>query len=102
MKEGRFFPDLEDLHREDMVILGFGAEKALFPDESAVGKQLLVDGNLYTGLGEFAKKKNTLPHQGDLESLIPYRPYRNPPPHDDASFWIAMAQPGKKEVAEAE
>ncbi len=102
MKEGRFFTDLEDLHREDMVILGFDAEKALFPDESAVGKQLLVDGNLYTVLGVFAKKKNTFAHQGDVEVLIPYRTYRKHYPQDDENFVIAMAQPGKKEVAEDE
>jgi len=44
MKEGRFFTDLEDLHREDVVVLGFDSEKALFPDEPAEGKQVLVDG----------------------------------------------------------
>src|SRR5262249_10764555 len=43
MKEGRFFTETEDLHRDDVVVLGFDAEKVLFPDEQAEGKQLLVD-----------------------------------------------------------
>jgi putative ABC transport system permease protein len=101
MKEGRFFTDLEDLHREEVVVLGFDAEKALFPDEPAEGKQLLVDGNLYTVLGVFEKKKGTM-GQGDNEVLIPYRTYRKHYPQDDENFIIAMAQPGQKHAAEDE
>ena len=101
MKDGRFFTDLEDLHREDVVVLGFDAEKALFPDEPAVGKPLLVDGNLYTVLGVFAKKKGTM-GQGDNEVLIPYRTYHKHYPQDDENFIIAMAQPGQKNAAEDE
>lgn len=101
LKEGRFFTDAEDLHRDDLVVLGFDAEKALFPDESAEGKQLLVDGNLYTVLGVFEKKKGTM-GQGDVEVLIPYRTYRKHYPQDDENFIIAMAQPGQKEAAEDE
>lgn len=101
MKEGRFFTDSEDLHRDDVVVLGFDAEKALFPDEEAEGKQLLVDGNLYTVIGVFEKKKATI-GQGDNEVLIPYRTYRKHYPQDDENFIIAMAQPGQKDAAEDE
>jgi ABC-type antimicrobial peptide transport system permease subunit len=100
MKEGRFFTDMEDLHRADEVVLGFDAEKALFPDEQAVGQQLLVDGNLYTVIGVFQKKKNTLNQAGDVEVLIPYRTYRKRYPKDDEGILIAMAQPGMKSMAE--
>ena len=102
LKQGRFFTDMEDLHRDDLVVLGFDAEKALFPDESGEGKQLLVDGNLYTVVGVFAKKKNAFANQGDNEVLIPYRTYRKHYPQDDENFIIAMAQPGQKEAAEDE
>ncbi len=100
MKEGRFFTDMEDLHREEAVVLGFDAEKALFPDEKAEGKQLLVDGNLYTVLGVFEKKKNTFNQAGDVEVLLPYRTYRKHYPSDDETLLIAMAQPNMKKAAE--
>jgi putative ABC transport system permease protein len=100
MKEGRFFTDMEDLHREDVVILGFDAEKALFPDERAEGQQLLVDGNLYHVMGVFEKKKNTLNQAGDVEVLVPYRTYKKHYPNDDENVVIAMAQPGMKNIAE--
>jgi ABC-type antimicrobial peptide transport system permease subunit len=100
MIEGRFFTDMEDLHREEAVVLGFDAAKALFPDEKAEGRPLLVDGNVYTVLGVFDKKKNTLNQAGDVEVLIPYRTYRKHYPNDDENLLIAMAQPNMKKVAE--
>jgi putative ABC transport system permease protein len=102
MKEGRFFTDQEDLHRADVVVIGFDAEKSLFPEERAEGKQLLVDGNLYTVIGVFEKKKNSMGNAGDNEVLIPYRTYHKHYPKDDENFIIAMAQPGMKSVAEDE
>jgi putative ABC transport system permease protein len=100
MKEGRYYTDLEDLHRADVVVIGFDAAKSLFPDESAVGKQLLVDGNLYTVMGVFDKKKSTLNQAGDVEVFIPFRTYRKHYPQDDEIALIAQAYPGKKSVAE--
>jgi len=102
MKEGRFFTDQEDLHRADVVVIGFDAEKSLFPEERAEGKELLVDGNLYTVIGVFEKKKNSMGNAGDNEVLIPYRTYRKHYPKDDENFITAMAQPGQKSIAEDE
>jgi putative ABC transport system permease protein len=100
MKEGRFYTDLEDLHRADVVVIGYDAEKSLFPDETAEGKQLLVDGNPYTVIGVFDKKKSTLNQAGDVEIFIPYRTYRKHYPQDDENIFIAEAYPGMKSAAE--
>ena len=100
MKEGRYYTDQEDLHRADVVVIGFDAEKSLFPDETAEGKQLLVDGNLYTVIGVFDKKKSTLNQAGDVEVFIPYRTYKKHYPQDDEIALIAAAYPGMKSVAE--
>ena len=100
MKEGRYYTDQEDLHRADVVVIGYDAEKSLFPDETAEGKQLLVDGNLYTVIGVFDKKKSTLNQAGDVEVFIPYRTYKKHYPQDDEVALIAAAFPGMKSVAE--
>jgi ABC-type antimicrobial peptide transport system permease subunit len=100
MKEGRFFTELEDLHRDDVVVLGYDVEKALFPDEQAEGKQLLVDGNVYVVIGVFEKKKSAVGDQSDSEVLIPYRTYHKHYPQDDENFIIAQAYPGMKDIAE--
>ena len=100
MKEGRFFSEQEDVHHLDVAVLGYDAEHTLFPDEPAEGKQLLVDGNPYTVIGVFDKKKNAAPGRGDNEIFIPYRTYRKHYPQDDENFILAMAFPGMKNVAE--
>ncbi len=100
LKSGRFFTEQEDLHRSDVVVLGFDAEKSLFPDEDAVGKKLLVDGNLYSVIGVFAKKKSTLNTAGDVEVIIPFRTYLKRYPQDDERIIIAMAYPGMKVAAD--
>jgi len=100
MKEGRYYTEQEDLHRADVVVIGFDAEKSLFPDETAEGKQLMVDGNLYTVIGVFDKKKSTLNSAGDVEVFIPFRTYKKHYPQDDEIALIAAAYPGMKSVAE--
>lgn len=100
MKEGRFFTEQEDLHRLDVVVLGYDAEHTLFPDDPAEGKQLMVDGTPYTVIGVFDKKKNSAPGQGDNEILIPYRTYHKHYPEDDEIFIIGMAYSGMKSAAE--
>ena len=100
MKEGRFFTDQEDEHRLEVAVLGYDAEQTLFPGEEALGKQLLVDGNPYTVMGVFEKKKNPAPGRGDNEIFIPYRTYRKHYPQDDENFILVMAFPGMKSTAE--
>jgi len=102
MKEGRFFTDQEDLHRSDIVVLGYDAANSLFPNEPALDKQLLVDGNLFTVVGVFQKKKNPAPGRGDNEVFIPYRTYRKHYPQDDEHVLLVMAHTGMKNVAEDE
>jgi putative ABC transport system permease protein len=99
VEDGRFFGEAEDIHRADVVALGYDVYHALFPNESAVGKQLLIDGATYTVIGVFEKKKNnTL--GGDDDVIIPYRTYRKRYPGDDEHFLSAMAYPGMKAAAE--
>jgi putative ABC transport system permease protein len=99
--DGRFYTEAEDLHRSDVAVIGYDVAHKLFPDESPVGKQLEVAGNLYTVLGVFEKKKNTAIGNGqDNNVCIPYRTYRKRYPQDDEHFIIAMARPGMRAVAE--
>jgi putative ABC transport system permease protein len=100
IEQGRFFDETEDTHRADVVAIGYDVARALFPDESAVGKPLQVDGNIYTVIGVFEKKKNTTLGGGDDDVIIPYRTYRKRYPMDDEHFIAAMAFPGMKSVAE--
>jgi ABC-type antimicrobial peptide transport system permease subunit len=102
MQDGRFFTDLEDLHREDVVVIGYDVAQKLFPGESPVDKSLEVSGTTYRVIGILEKKKNTNIGNGDNEVLVPYRTYRKHHPQDDEHFITAMVSPGLKSVAEDE
>ncbi len=100
MKEGRFFTEMEDLHREDLAVIGYNIEKTLFPGESAVGKPMEISGITFTVIGVLEKKKNAMIGGGDNDITVPYRSYRKHYPQDDEHFITAMAFPGMKAVAE--
>src|SRR5258708_2915031 len=100
MKDGRFFTEMEDLHREDLAVIGYNIEKTLFPGESAVGKPMEISGITFTVIGVLEKKKNAMIGGGDNDITVPYRSYRKHYPQDDKHFITAMAFPGMKAIAE--
>jgi ABC-type antimicrobial peptide transport system permease subunit len=100
MKDGRFFTEVEDLHRDDVAVIGYNVEKTLYPGESAMDKPIEIDGTVYTVIGVLQKKKNTSIGGGDNDLTVPYRSYRKHYPQDDEHFITAMAYPGMKAIAE--
>lgn|SRR6185312_12863879 len=102
MKEGRFFTELEDQHRAEVVVIGYDVANTLFPKEDPIGKPLQVDGSVYEVVGVLDKKKNAFIGASDNEVFVPYHTYRKHYPNDDENFINAMAYPGLKDVAEDE
>ena len=102
IRDGRFYTDQEDLHRSDVVVIGYDVANTLFPTETPIGKPLQVDGAVYEVIGVLDKKKNAALGISDNEVFIPYRTYRKHYPGDDETFINAMAYPGLKDIAEDE
>ena len=55
-KEGRFFTDMESRGGRSVVVLGYDVAEALFPNGSALGKTVLIDGNPFQVIGVYAKQ----------------------------------------------
>ena len=102
--KGRFFSDAEDLHRAEVVVIGYDLDRALFPSEDGLGKTILIAGHSYQVVGVLEKRKgNILRGEGsDVQALVPYRTYRKHNPNDDEHFVAALAYPGRKDAAEDE
>ena len=49
MSQGRFFTDFEDVHRDDVAVIGDEIDKNFFPAHDGIGKTILVDGVPYRG-----------------------------------------------------
>lgn len=55
-REGRFFNEHESRSGRNVVVLGYDVADALFPNQSAVGKTVLVGGVPFRVLGVYAKQ----------------------------------------------
>jgi putative ABC transport system permease protein len=77
MKQGRFFTQAENLHREKLVVIGEDISDTLFPSLEAVGKELLIDGSSFLVIGVFEKPKGGFGgNDEDKRVIIPYYTFR--------------------------
>lgn len=100
--KGRFFNEAEDLHRSDVIVLGYDADLSLFPNENGIGKVIQIEGVNYTVVGVLERRKGSFLHGdgSDKQALVPYRAYRKHNPTHDEHFISALARPGMKYEAE--
>jgi putative ABC transport system permease protein len=101
---GRFITEVDNLHRRDVALIGPDIAKALYPDEDAIGKPILVDGVSYEVIGVMAARKGQLvkDQAADKAILVPYRTYQKHRPGDDENLIGARAYPGRMPEAEDE
>jgi putative ABC transport system permease protein len=58
MKSGRWFSDVDDERRADVIVLGADTAEELFGDADPVGKEINIEGQLFGVIGEAAKVKS--------------------------------------------
>jgi putative ABC transport system permease protein len=70
---GRFFTDAEDRHRMQVAVIGPDAAEAMFEMEDPIGKQILIQGRLFSVIGVTEKSKSGfLSNEADNFIMIPY------------------------------
>ena len=100
--EGRWFTAAESEHRATVCIISDGVVTALFPHESAIGKEIDVDGHRLRVIGALEKNKDSpLGDEGGEDKLIriPYGTFRKWYPAEDDHFIVAEAKPGQLDQA---
>ncbi len=55
-REGRFFNETESRSGRNVVVLGYDVAEALFPNEPALGKTVMISGTPFRVLGVYAKQ----------------------------------------------
>jgi putative ABC transport system permease protein len=58
LTQGRWFTEADEESRAAVIVLGADTADELFPHESALGKELNVDGQLFTVVGVMEKRKS--------------------------------------------
>jgi ABC-type antimicrobial peptide transport system permease subunit len=103
-ERGRFFTEAENMHRSDVALIGNDVAKGLFPNEDALGKQVVVAGDSYEVIGVLEKRKGELlkSDSADKEIIVPYRTYQKHHSEPQDNFIGAVAYQGQMSEAEDE
>ncbi|MFH1756377.1 MAG: ABC transporter permease [Candidatus Latescibacterota bacterium] len=76
VETGRFYSKSELLHRERVVVLGYGPAQDLFPNDNPIGKVISISNRRYQVIGVFAKRKHFIGALSDNYAVIPYTSFR--------------------------
>lgn len=101
MKEGRMFTNDEDERRADVVVLGYDTAETLFGNQSALGKEVTIEGNLFTVIGVFDKRKQVFGggrNQEDNMANFPIGTFMKLHPEDAVTggVWVAVKYDDQK------
>jgi putative ABC transport system permease protein len=76
MKEGRFFSELDDQNRSNVIVLGYDTAAELFGEEaSALGKEINIEGQLFEVVGVGERRKGGISGGKNPEDNIVFFPY---------------------------
>jgi putative ABC transport system permease protein len=58
MAQGRWFDDFDDQHRTPVIVLGSETAQTLFPTGNPIGKEIVIEGQLFRVIGVMAPEKS--------------------------------------------
>jgi putative ABC transport system permease protein len=74
LKEGRFFTEEEDQRRANVISIGYDTAEELFGNESALGKEINIEGELFTVIAVADKRKSGVGGGKNPDDNIVYFP----------------------------
>ncbi|HEV8383907.1 MAG TPA: ABC transporter permease [Candidatus Acidoferrales bacterium] len=100
LREGRFFVDAENHHRQNVVVIGQSVAEVLFPNVSPIDKDVLVNGAVFRVIGVFEKPKGGFGDSDeDKRVVVPYETFRKINPTAKEHGIRMQARPGLLDVA---
>jgi putative ABC transport system permease protein len=92
MREGRFFNENDQLRAASVTVLGGDTADGLFPGESAVGKEVVVAGLVYTVVGVLERQKQAFgggKNPQDNKAFFPITTFHHLHP-EMLDYWISL------------
>jgi putative ABC transport system permease protein len=99
LKEGRWFSEIDDQNRTSVVVIGYDTAKELFGDESALLKEVTVEGKLFTVVGVAAQRKGSIGGQNPEDNIVmfPYFTFKKLHP-EMKDNWISVKATSEEDV----
>src|SRR5512143_2595657 len=101
---GRYFTESEDLNRAPVVVIGHDTAQELFGNSDPIGKELNIEGQLFTIIGVAEKRKSAFSggsNPEDNQVVFPYSTFRKLHPELDQN-WISIKATSKEDMPRAE
>jgi putative ABC transport system permease protein len=92
LDQGRFFTNEEEQRRANVVVLGHDASEQLFDQEQPVGKEIEIEGDVFTVVGVLAKQKQVFgggKNPNDNSAHFPLFTFRKLHP-EILDYWISV------------
>ncbi len=92
LTQGRLFTDDEDQRRANVVILGYDTADKLFGTSSAIGKEVEIEGDLFTVIGVFDKRKQIFgggTNPEDNKATFPLHTFLKLHP-EEKDYWLSV------------
>ncbi|HEY2931905.1 MAG TPA: ABC transporter permease [Acidobacteriota bacterium] len=101
LEDGRYFSAAENEHATEVAVIGANVKDALFPNLSALEKEITVDGKNFRVIGVEEKHKAGAfgDDSEDNYISIPYRTFKKIYPNADDHFIAARAREGQLDKA---
>jgi len=97
--EGRFFTDVENVHRMPVAVIGADVPRALFNGEDPIGKWIDVNGHKFEIVGVTKRPGNSFPGQDDINIYLPYFSMHKLFPASKENLLFVTAKPGRMAAA---
>jgi putative ABC transport system permease protein len=103
LADGRFFTEIDNLHRANVAVIGQDVVKRFFPNEDPVGKSIVIGPESFEVIGTVAPRKGFPGDNGtDRFVKIPYLTFKKMYPAEKENFIVATAFQGKLDGARDE